>query len=326
LGPFFRLICCIPLMGAVAISIVKPTLAGSCCGGSSGGVCIIPKTARGIIDLSFNLERYNGFWNQEGIYTPDPPGSRISQYRLNLGVARRLWSSGQAAIMLPYTWNDNRYSGLATSTDNLGDATVGLWYEALSDITAWKIGKLKDFMPSLLIGPSLLIPTGISPYDEVKSSFDVTGRGFYRLDGNILLSKMLHPWSASITLGYGTAIGRPVNREYGKYVAPYRKNLGDRFSASTSLGYRYYIGTAGDALTGTATFSHLQEGNAVISGRDDLGSGLRKDAIGGTMAYSSTDRDWIGRGSWMHSIKTDGWGATFPATDVFTLGVSYAIR
>ncbi len=278
------------------------------------------------MDLSFNVERYDGFWNQEGIYTADPHGSRLSQYRLNLGVAQRLWSSGQATITLPYTWNDNRYSSLATSTDNLGDASLGLWYEAFRDITAWKIDKLIDWVPSILIGPSLIVPTGISPYDNVKSSFDVTGRGFYRLDGNAIISKMLNSWSASIGLSYGTAIERPVNREYGKYVAPYRKNLGDRFSVSTSLGYKYYIGTAGDALTGTATFSHVYEGNAVIGNRSDPGSDFRKNAIGGTVAYSSTDSDWSGRVSWMHSVKSSGWGDNFPATDVFALGVGYAIH
>ena len=148
----------------------------------------------------------------------------------------------QASVMVPCVWNSNKYSGLYSSSDRLGDANLGLWYEALDDTTAWKIREWKDMIPSILIGPSLLIPMGISPYNDVKSSFDVTGRGFYRIDGNILISKTLHPWSASIALSYGTYIERPVNREYGTYVQPYRKNLGDRFSASTSLSYIYYIG------------------------------------------------------------------------------------
>ena len=124
---------------------------------------------------------------------------------------------------------------------------------------------LKDMTPSVTIGPSLLVPTGISPYDRV-SSVDITGRGFYRLDGNVLIAKTLHPWSASVSLRYGTYLERSVNREYGKYVEPYRKKLGDRSSASFSLSYIYYIGSGGDTLTGTGSYSDLREADATING------------------------------------------------------------
>ncbi len=319
------LLCAALLWGAAPLA-APPAFAGSCCGGSSGAALAVPKYARQLLDVSVDVEKYDGFWNSNGRYTSDPPGSDLTQYRLNLGLGQRLAPSWQASIAIPYVWNNNKYSGLSSSSNGPGDATLGLWYEALDDTTAWKIRELKDLVPSLLIGSSLLIPTGISPYDDVKSSFDVTGRGFYRLDGNVLLSKMLHPWSTSVALSYGTYIERSVNREYGRYVEPYRKKIGDRFSASVSLSYIYYVGTAGDALTATASLSHLQEADATIGGRRDPDSGFRKEAVGGSLIYSSTDHDWSVRASWNHAIRANGWGENFPATDIFTLGVGYAFR
>lgn len=321
-----NVICGAALLWGAASLLPLPARAGSCCGGSSGAALVVPKYASALVDISYDIEKYDGFWNQDGRYIPDPPGSDLTQYRFNMGFAKRFSPAWQASVAVPYVWNANKYSGLSSSSDGLGDATVGLWYEALDDVTAWRITEWKDMVPSLLIGPSLLIPTGLSPYDNVKSSFDVTGRGFYRLDGNVLLSKMLHPWSASVTLSYGTYIERPVDREYGRYVEPYHKDLGDRFFASTSLSYIYYLGIAGDALTGTASLSHLQEADTTINGRQDPDSGFRKDSVGGTLAYSSTDHDWSVRASWSHAIKANGWGENFPATDIFTLGGSYAFR
>jgi hypothetical protein len=185
---------------------------------------------------------------------------------------------------------------------------------------------MKDLIPLVTIGPSILLPTGISPYDDKTSSYDVTGRGFYRLDGNILIAKTLHPWTASVSLMYGTYLQRPVNREYGKYVEPYMKKLGDRSSATASLGYIYYINSAGDSLTGTVSLSTLREEDATINGNRQPSSGFRKDSWGAAIAYSSTDSDWVFRGSWNHAIRLDGWGNNFPTTDIYTVGVSYGFR
>ena len=279
-----------------------------------------------LVDVSLDIEKYDGFWNQDGKYTADPPGSDLMQYRLNTGFARRFGPSWQASVTVPYVWNSNRYSGLSSRSSGLGDATLNLWYEVLDDKTAWKVRGLKDMVPSIIIGPSLLIPTGISPFDDVKSSFDVTGRGSYRLDGNVLIAKTLHPWSASVSLSYGIYFERSVNREYGTYIEPYHKKLGERLSISPSLSYIYYIGTGGDALTGTASFSHMEEADATINGKRDPDSGFRKNTVGGSLLYSGTDHNWSVRTSWSHAIKRDNWGENFPATDIFTLGVSYAFR
>jgi hypothetical protein len=300
--------------------------AGSCCGGAGGTGLVLPKFYSAMVDVSSDIEIYNGYWDQRGIHRADPPGSDLQQYRLNLGYGQRFSPRWQASIVVPYVWNDNAYNNFSSRTDGLGDITMNLWYEPFDDESAWKVRNLKDMTPSVLIGPSLLVPTGISPYDEVTSSFDVTGRGFYRVDGNVMIAKTIHPWTASLSLSYGAYVERSVNREYGNYVEPYRRKLGDRSSAVLSIGYIYYLGTGGDALTGTASLSQISEAEGTIEGVSDPSSGFKKTSAGGSLAYSSTDHDWSVRVSMSHAILLDGWGSNFPTTDIYTLGVSYGFR
>jgi hypothetical protein len=313
------------LAGAALIAPVFAS-AGSCCGGGGGTTLILPSFYNGMIDVSFDFEKYRGFWNQDGKVTADPPGSDLRQYRLNFGYAHRIAQRWQVSVAAPYVWNDNTYSGLSSRTDGIGDTSFNLWYEAVDDKSAWRIRDLSDMVPSVTIGAALLVPTGISPYDDVSSSFDITGRGFYRIDGNIIIAKTLNPWNASLSLGYGTYLERSVNREYGNYVAPYQKKLGDRTSASFSLSYIYYIGTGGDKLTGTGSYSYLREADATYDGSRDPDSGFRKESLGASIAYSSTDHDWSTRVSWSHAVRQDGWGENFPITDIYTVGVSYGFR
>jgi hypothetical protein len=313
------------IMGA-ALYQARPVYAGSCCGGGSPANLLVPKYARAVFDISFDMELYDGFWDQDGKHIPDPPDSDLSQYRLNLGFAYRFSRRLQASIIIPYVWNSNKYSGLSSHTSGLGDSSLSLWYEPLEDASPWRIKTLKDMVPSVNIGPSLLIPTGISPYDDVENSFDVCGRGFYRIDGNLLIEKTLQPWNLSVLLSYGKYLERPVNREYGKYVEPYDKAPGDRISGTVSLSYAYYIGSGGDTLTGSLSYTYLHEKDAKINGTDMAFSGFKKKSLGGSIVYSGTDSDWSFRGSWSHTIKRDGWGENFPSTDIFTVGVRYAFR
>jgi hypothetical protein len=311
-------------MGA-AVFIPFTAWAGSCCGGGGGTALLLPSYYKGMIDLLVDVEKYNGLWNNKGQYT-EQPNYHLWQYRLNLGLAQRLASRWQTSITVPYVWNYNGYPSSTSRSKGIGDTTVNLWYEAVDDKSAWKIRDLKDMVPSVTIGIDLLVPTGISPYDDVTSSYDITGRGFYRLDGNIQVSKTVNPWTTSLSLSYGAYLERSVNREYGRYVEPYQKNLGDRMSASISLGYIYYIGTGGDKLTGMGSFSYLREADTTYNGNRDPNSGFRKESIGFSLAYASTDHDWSARLSWNHAVRQDGWGDNFPTTDIYTLGVSYGFR
>jgi len=313
------------LLGAAPL-FPAAALAGSCCGGGSGAALTVPAYARAVADLSFDSELYDGYWNQHGAHTADPPGSDLQQYRLNVGLGYRFATDWQVGLTLPYIWNVNRYAGLSSSTNGLGDTTLSLAYQLIDDTSAWRVRDAKDLIPGVSLGLSLLFPTGISPHDDVTSSFDVTGRGFYRLDGTLTIDKTIHPWNMSLALSYGTHFERSVNREYGRYVEPYRKQLGDRASAALSAGYNYVFGTGGDSLTGTISYAWLEEGEASYNGVDDNGSGFRKQSIGGMLTYANTDRDWSVRAGWNHALGANGWGRNFPTTDIITVGVRYVFR
>ena len=276
-------------------------------------------------DVDF-AELYDGFWNQNGRYTADPSGSDLKQYRVNLGYARRFLKDWQASLSVPYIWNDNSYSGLSSQTNGLGDITASLWYDLFEDRTSWRVKSVSDLAPSVSLGISLMLPTGYSPYDDLGSSFDVTGRGFYRLDGNLLVEKTIHPWTATLAASYGHYFERTVDREYGKYVEPYRKDLGDRTSASLSLGYLFVVGSGGDTVTATASYAFLDEGDVSYNGVANPSSGIQKQSVGGALAYACTDRNWSVRAGWNHAIKETGFGENFPTTDIYSVGVRYVFR
>jgi len=313
------------LLGATCLS--APTVwAASCCGGGSATSMIMPKFAKAMIDVSLDAENYNGYWDADGNYREDPPGSDLNQYRLNLGYAYRLASRWQTSVVLPYVWNSNQYAGLSSNTQGLGDMKLNLVYEAFDGIKCvWKVRKPEDLIPAVYYGLSLTVPTGISPYDDVDNSFDITGRGFYRLDANVLLDKTIYPWNVSLLFAYGKYLERSVNREYGNYVEPYSKQLGDRVQATATFGYTYFLEEM-DTLTFSLAYSYLQEDAGTIDGRTDPSSMMEKNSIATTVAYSTMDRDWVVKGTWSHSEPDSGWGKNFPVTDIITMGVSYVFR
>jgi len=300
--------------------------AASCCGGGSAASLILPKFSRAMVNISSDYEHYDGFWDKDGNYTADPKGSDLNQYRLNLGYAQRLAPRWQAAVTLPYVWNRNQYSQLQRNTDGLGDATVSLWYEAFDKIACvWDVKTWQDLMPAIYWGGTLTLPTGVSPYDDVGDNFDITGRGFYRLDASVLIDKTVYPWNASVSASYGRYLERPVNREYGNYVEPYDKRLGDRFNASASFGYTYFMDTM-ESLTGTLAYAYMKEDKARIDGEIDTTSGMRKESVAVTLAWASEDRDWVGKLTWSHAPASDNWGQNFPKTDILSVGVGHVLR
>ncbi len=314
------------LSGGIALLSSPEGQAASCCGGGSASSLVLPKFSKAMSDISFDIEKYDGFWNQEGKHTPDPPGSDLRQYRLNLGYAHRFAPRWQGSITLPYVWNENDYAGLSSSTNGLGDATISLWYENFDGIQCvWKVKDIKDLIPATYFGATLTIPTGISPYDDVENSFDITGRGFYRLDGSVLLDKTVYPWNASLLLSYGTYFERSVNREYGNYVEPYKRRLGDRMLATLSVGYTQFLESM-STLTYTLAYSDLKENEGKVDGHRDPATGFRKRSIAATIAFATFDRDWVVKFTWSHALRGDDWGENFPTTDVYTVGVSHVYR
>ncbi len=311
------------LLAGAASPFSGNAFAASCCGGGSAAALSVPKYAIAVADFSFDTELYDGYWNQSGKYVTDPPGSNLKQYRLNAGLGYRFAKDWQTSISMPFVWNDNRYSGISSQTEGMGDTTVSLLYELLDDNSIWRIRDSSDLIPGVTLGVSLLIPTGISPYDNQQSSFDITGRGFYRVDGTLLIEKTIRPWNASLALAYGTYVERSINREYGKYVEPYKKDLGDRFSASLSTGYTFVMGTGGDSITATLSYAYLNEADASYNGIKDNGSGFDKQSLGAALSYANNDQNWSIRAGWNHAIKENGWGKNFPTTDVLSVGVRY---
>jgi hypothetical protein len=276
-------------------------------------------------ELTLEAERYHGYWDAHGIQRPDPQGASLAQYRLSLAAGWRPAAHWQLTGSLPFVWNANVYSGISSHTRGVGDAALNLWYELLDERTAWRLRELSDLIPSVSAGLGLTLPTGISPYDRVTSSFDVTGRGFYRIDGNLLVEKGYRSFGAALALSYGVHPGRAINQEYGSYVEPYRKRLGDRAALAATLSYRHFVGTGGDSLSTALGFTWLREADGARAGAA-IPTGIERRAVSGAVTYASTDSDWALRLSWSHALRRDGWGRDFPTTDIFSLGVRHALR
>ena len=315
------------LLALGGIAFASPaSWAASCCGGGSATSLILPKFSRSMVDISFDMESYDGFWDGDGNYLNDPPGSDLNQYRLNLGYAMRLGSRWQAAVVAPYVWNSNQYAGLSSNTRGLGDMTLGITYEAFDGIKCvWKVKDWKDLVPATYFGLALTVPTGISPYDDVVNSFDITGRGFYRLDANVMIDKTIYPWNATLLLSYGKYLARDVNREYGKYVEPYSKTLGDRMLGTATVGYTLFLDNM-DTMTFSFNYSRLQENAGEIDGRSDFTTEMEKNSVGAILAYSTMSREWVYKLSFIHAIPQSGQGQNFPVTDIVTVGVSHVFR
>jgi hypothetical protein len=307
----------------VILCLPLSSYAASCCGGGSGASLLLPKFRDLSVGTSVSYEKYDGFWDKDGLWHQDPPNSSLSQTRLSLGVAKRINDNWQISLSLPYVWNDNQYANNTFKTQGLGDSALTLWYEAFDDITCtWVLDTWEDYKPAMYFGASLTAPTGISPYDDVSNNFDITGRGFYRLDLKALFDKTVYPWNASVALNYGMYKQRSVNREYGVYVAPYEKNLGERFSGSISGGYTVFL-KGGDTLTLTAAYAYLKEGKATIDGILDNTSGIEKKSFSGVAAWSSEDKSWVYKLSYAYTPHYHNWGANFPTTSSLSLGVNY---
>ncbi len=319
------------LLALVGIMMAMPTRgqAGSCCGGGGGATLILPKTAQAAASLTTAQEQYDGYYDQEGTWRPDPPGSDLVQYRLSLALAKRLGADWQGSVNLPYVWNHNRYAAVDSATSGLGDMSLGVTYETFKAPTCIvRVNQLKDLTPSLYLSGGLLIPTGVSPYDEVDNSFDITGRGFYRADLNLLADKSIFPWTVTLSGGVGHHFARQVNREYGSYVEPYTKQLGNTANGSLALGYTWDLPwdlTTGMTMITTVSYSQRWEGKATIAGTKDEASGLRKRDVGISATVLSFGEDWSVNLGYVTSRPASGWGNNSPSTDIITLGVRHVL-
>jgi len=309
---------------ALSLSAAGGASAGSCCGGGGAASLVLPKMMSSMWDVSMDMEIYDGYWGREGKRLPDPQGSDLKQWRLNLGHARRINDNWQVSAVLPLTANDNNYENTKTRSTGVGDASITALYEAFDTVACvWSVEKIEDLYPASYFGLTLTLPTGVSPFDDAQRSFDITGRGFYRLDAMALVEKTVYPWNLSFLYTYGMNMERPVNREYGDWVEPYHKRLGDRRFYSITGGYTHFLPTD-DSLTLSLAYSDLWEGTAIAGGEPDPGSGWRKRAVSVSLAFANMDKSFAARIAYNQGVKADNWGENFPTTDIISMGVSYA--
>lgn len=301
------------------------TFAASCCGGGSAGSLILPKFGKKVVDVSFDMEHYQGKWDANRKYIADPSADDLNQYRLNLGYGQRLASNWQAGIVVPYAWNDNQFSGETTQSEGLGDTSVSFWYEAFDRVTCvYQVNSIEDLKPAMYFGGSLTIPTGKSAYgDHVTDDYEITGRGLYRFDANFVIEKTIYPFTATVQGSYGKHFARPVNQEYGSPVEPYTKRLGDRKSLSAAVGFTVFLEDL-DTITVTTAFAKLSENEG--RGAETNSQSIEKQSTALTAAYASPDLTRVFKISWSHALASDERGMNFPVTEIITLGFSYAFN
>jgi len=302
-------------------------LAASCCGGGSAGSLLLPKFGKKVVDVSFDIESYKGKWDSDRNYIADPASDSLNQYRLNLGYGQRLSKNWQASIIVPYVWNDNQLSGDSIKSDGFGDTSLSFWYETFDRVTCvYQVNSIEDLKPAIYLGGSLTVPTGNSMYgDSASVNYDITGRGLYRFDSNIIIEKSVYPLTATLQGSYGKHFARPVNQEYGEAVEPYTKRLGDRRFLSASIGYTVFLEDL-DTVTFSAALASLKEGKAQTGKHKEAKSQLEKQSASLTTAYASPDLRYIYKASWSHAFASDDHGMNFPVTDIITLGLSYAFN
>ena len=295
-------------------------LAASCCGGGASGGVILPKFNQAMWDIGYSQESYEGYWDQQGQHKSDPVGSDLNQISLNLSYAQRLNDDWQVSGFVPLIHNQNQYSGEQSNVYGLGDSQVSLWYETFENVTCvYKINSWQSLKPAVYFGASLTFPTGISNYgDRVSSSQDITGRGFYRLDANMLIEKTVYPFSVAWQASYGQHLERPINEESGKAVNAYDKKLGDRTSHTISAAYTWFLPSLA-MLNATVSHGTLKEGKTTNDGITDSASGLEKQSLAFNLSYSSTVRDWILK----IGVSQAQTGQKIPKTTVTNIGISH---
>jgi len=303
-----------------------PLYGASCCGGGGASGVTIPKFMQGVAAVTIEEERYDGFWNGQSQVTPDPAGSDLKQQRLSFAGAYRIGPNWQLNGTTAWVENDNVYSGQSSHTSGIGDSSIGVLYENFDNITCVnEILEPADWLPASYFGLNLTLPTGTSPYDDASSSFDITGRGFYRLDATALVEKTVYPWSATLSAAAGWHPARMVNREYGQWVNPYKKQLGNRYTMGTSLGYTWFMDNL-DQIVMTYSLSHLEESASRIDGALNEGTGMKKRAMGLMGSYGWADQAWIFKLGLNRSIKQNGMGTNFPITETLSFGVSHVFH
>lgn len=308
-------------VGYVALQ-TSTTFAASCCGGGAGTSVILPKFNELMIEANSAYEQFDGNWNPNGQYVDEIDGQDLNELTTTLSIAKRLHDQWQFSVNLPYTRHDNQYPGETGSSSGLGDTSMSLWYEAFENVTCiYRIAGWESLKPSIYLGGQLTVPTGKSRYsDRVERSEEITGRGFYRFDSQVMIEKTIYPWSLSVTWMYGKYLERPVNQEYGRDIEPYDKQLGDRHSISSSLGYTWFAKDM-SMVTLSGSYTDLSEGASTIDGDRNEDDAFQKISSGLNLTYTSPRRDWFAKLGYSQADR----GIRTPRSSTMSLGVGYVL-
>jgi len=325
----YKMVKAMTALGAVVALVTfsnRPVIAASCCGGGSSASLVLPKFAKLMLDVSVEHEVYDGFWNSRGEFTKDPAGSDLRQLRLNAGSAFRLHDNIQMFVAIPYVINLNRYTGVQSTTYGAGDVSLGFNFELFNDIRCvYRVLSLEDLLPAAYLGAKVTLPTGISPYDNVPRSFDITGLGFYTFAASLLVDKTIKSWNLSLGASYSFSAERPVNREYGRYIEPYKIQAGGKWNLTASTGYTFSLESM-DSITATIGYGFIKEGYARIDGKDNPLSGFQKPNLVAGLAFATADQNDVIKLNHSFHLPVDGWGFNRPNTNTTTLEYSHVFR
>lgn len=309
-------------LAALMFSFLLPATsqAASCCGGGAGTSVILPKFNELMVEATTAHEHYDGNWNPNGQYVEEVDGKDLNEYTTTISVAKRLNDNWQISGNLPYTRHYNTYPDQDTQSSGIGDSTISLWYEAFENVTCiYRIAGWESLKPSIYLGGQMTVPTGKSRYsDRIDRSEDITGRGFYRFDAQAMVEKTIYPWSLSVTWMYGKYLERPVNQEYGRDIEPYDKQLGDRHSLASSLGYTWFAKDM-SMVTLAYAYTDLSEGASSIDGNRNAEDAFQKISQGFNLTYTSPRRDWFAKAGYNEAIRGEG----TPKSSSISLGVGY---
>ncbi len=314
--------------------LLLPSLsqAASCCGGGGGGGPTLAKDDKYKLDASFDYEGYTGEYLPDGTWKEET--NDIFQLRLNLSGGKRLARDWQAGVLVPFVYNRvDAGPGKVSTSYGIGDIAVAVRYELWDDVGYFPrlIVDRTDWLPSVLLGLGITLPTGISPFDDVASSYDITGRGYYIITPSLSLTKSLNylnGFTLSAGFSYGKALERWVTREYGRSVDAYKRKVGDRIS--WNMGVAYKIGTH---LTDewwwrtipsgiSIGYAGFNEGEQKIRGVELKDSGIKKNSFTFGLAWM-WNVNWLSRFSFGWVPEYDDVGRNFPTTNTISFGVSY---
>lgn len=311
---------------AVMAVFSRPVEAASCCGGGSSASLVLPKFAKFLIDGSIEHEKYNGFWNSDGVYQEDPAGADLRQLRMTAGAALRIHDNIQTFLSIPYVINLNTYTGVKSTTYGAGDTTIGFNFELFNDIRCvYRVLSFADLLPATYLAVKTTLPTGISPYDKIPNSFDITGLGFYTFNFSLLLDKTISSFNMSLGANYSVSAQRPVNMEYGRYIEPYKVRQGDKLNLTATAGYSFMFDSM-DSLTVSLGYGYVEEFSWKINGiKNDL-TGFHKHNLVAGLAFATADQNQVIKINNSFNLPLDNWGSNKPVTITTTLEYSYVIR